>query len=114
MLVIRDLLSQVSPHIRQEKVCLECKRQQNVCVMVTKGAPCMGPVTQTGCGAICPHVGRDCYACFGPAENSNSLSLGRRFEGLGLVANDIARRFQFINTGTTEYNDAALNWLTKK
>jgi coenzyme F420-reducing hydrogenase gamma subunit len=114
MLVIHDLLSGVTPHIRQEKVCLECKRQQNICVMVTQGTPCMGPVTQTGCGAICPHVGRDCYACFGPAENSNTQSLGQRFEGLGLLPKDIARRFQFINTGASLYKDAAAKWSIKK
>jgi coenzyme F420-reducing hydrogenase gamma subunit len=114
LLIVRDLLSNVSPHVRQEKVCLECKRQQNVCVMVTKAEPCMGPVTQTGCGAICPHVGRDCYACYGPAENSNTKSLGQRFEGLGLLPNDIRRRFQFINTGASVFNDAARTWSDNK
>lgn len=111
--VIRDLLFDVKPRIDAEKVCLECKRQQNICVMVTQGAPCMGPVTQTGCGAICPRVGRECYACYGPAENSNTRALGLRLAGLGLVEADIVRRFRFINSHAQIFSDATQHW-TKK
>jgi len=42
---------------------------------VTRGEPCLGPVTQTGCGAICPGMGRGCYGCFGPREGANVDSL---------------------------------------
>lgn len=66
----------------------------------------MGPVTLTGCGAICPRFGRDCYACFGPAENANTDSLGIRLQGLGLLPNDIAQRFLFINSGAKTFNEA--------
>jgi len=111
--VIRDLLFGVTPQINHEKVCLECKRQQNVCIMVTKGLPCMGPVTQTGCGAICPRVGRECYACFGPAENSNTDSLGNRMSGLGLLDGDILRHFRSINNQCREFFDAASLWTDK-
>lgn len=114
LIVIRDLLSNIRPHIREEKVCMECKRHNNVCVMVTRGIPCMGPVTQTGCGAICPHVGRDCYSCFGPAENSNADSLARRFAGLGLLPDDILRRFRFINTEAPAYENEAKKWSNKQ
>ena len=82
---LRALLSGVVPLGEEDKVCMECKRRQTVCVMVTQGVPCMGPVTRTGCGAICPAFGRDCYACYGPAENVNTQSLSRRLEGLGLT-----------------------------
>jgi len=113
MMVIRDLLFGVQPRIRQEKVCLDCKRQQQVCVMVTQGLPCMGPVTQTGCGAICPRVGRECYACYGPAENSNTQAFGNRLLGLGLLEDDIVRRFRLINNGAAEFADAANSWTNK-
>lgn len=103
---IRDLLSGVEPAFEQDKVCLECKREQAVCVMVTRGLPCLGPVARTGCGALCPRFGRDCYACFGPGENANTESLSRCFEGLGLMPDAIARRFHFINSGAAPFTEA--------
>lgn len=107
---VRALLFGVTPVVENDKVCQECKRQQNVCVMVTKGEACMGPVTRTGCGALCPRFGRDCYACFGPAENTNTEAMGKRLEGLGLTPDAITRRFHFINSGEPEFHAAGLTW----
>ena len=103
---LRALLFGVTPAQEQDKVCLECKRRQTVCVMVTKGLPCMGPVTRTGCGALCPSFGRDCYACYGPAENANTTALSRRLEGLGLLPEATTRRFRFINCGAPAFREA--------
>ncbi|MEW6766225.1 MAG: sulfhydrogenase subunit delta [Pseudomonadota bacterium] len=105
---VRQLLFGVSPLDERDKVCMECKRQHAVCVMVAKGMPCMGPVTRTGCGALCPRFGRDCYACFGPAENLNTASLARWFEGLGLPPSDVARRFLFINSHSPAFREEGL------
>ena len=63
------------PQLPDQAVCLECKRRGFECVVVTRGEPCLGPVTQTGCGAICPGMGRGCYGCFGPREGANVDSL---------------------------------------
>jgi len=103
---VRSLLFGVPPVDDRGKVCLECKRTQTVCVMVAKGIPCMGPVTRTGCGALCPRFGRDCYACYGAAENANTQSLSRWFEGLGLPPEGIARRFHFINSHVSPFREA--------
>jgi len=111
---IRALLSGVAPVEEVETVCLECKRQQQTCVMVTQGQPCMGPVTRTGCGAICPRMGRDCYACFGPAENPNTEALGRCLAGLGLVDEAIAQRFWFINNAAPVFHQAGEHWGSEK
>lgn len=77
-------------------VCMECKRRGQVCVLVARGTPCMGPVTRTGCGAICPGLDRGCYACFGPMDDPNPASLARRFEILGLDPREVWRRFRGI------------------
>ena len=110
---IRSLLFGVIAKEESEKVCLECKRQQTVCVMVTKNEPCMGPVTRTGCGAICPSVGRDCYGCYGPAENPNTHALANRFQGFGLMNDEIARRFWFINSGSEPFQLEGSRWDNK-
>jgi sulfhydrogenase subunit delta len=105
---VRALLFGVAPLEERDKVCLECKRSNIVCVMVTGREPCMGPVTRTGCGALCPRFGRDCYGCYGPAEAANTESLSRRFEGLGLLPEQIARRFLGMNAAAPEFAEAAM------
>ena len=104
---VRALLFGVAPLSEHDSLCLECKRQGNVCVLVTEQKPCMGPVTQTGCGALCPKFGRDCYACYGPKENSNADSLMQRFKGFGLLPVDIERRFLSINNHAPAFAKAA-------
>ncbi len=95
---VRSLLDGVTPVNEQDKLCLSCKRQHHICVIVARGLPCMGPVTRTGCGALCPGVGRDCYGCFGAAENSNVPSLGRQFSSLQLDPKQISHRFVSFNS----------------
>jgi coenzyme F420-reducing hydrogenase gamma subunit len=64
--VIGAILHKRRPNLPQHAVCLECKRRGVTCVTVANGVPCLGPITQSGCGAICPSYGRGCYGCFGP------------------------------------------------
>jgi coenzyme F420-reducing hydrogenase gamma subunit len=96
-----------APDLPGASVCLECKRAGNVCVMVAKGIPCMGPVTRAGCGAICPSMGRDCYACFGPADDPNPESLSHRFQTMGVFAHDVARRFRGVAGWSKEFRAVA-------
>ncbi len=102
---VRSLLFGAAPEAPNEKVCQECKRRQNICILVAKGEPCMGPVTRTGCGALCPSMGRACYTCYGPAENTNVPSLFQRIQGLGLLKDEAARRFLLINSGAKEFQN---------
>jgi sulfhydrogenase subunit delta len=80
------------PQLPDEAVCLECKRRRVVCVAVAKGIACLGPVTRTGCGAICPAYGRGCYGCFGPRESANTASLAT-WLGDSRSAADVGRLF---------------------
>ena len=85
------------PNIATCSVCLECKRRGVPCVMVAHGTPCLGPVTQAGCGALCPAYDRGCYGCFGPMESPNASSLGRGWEKLEASDRDIVRSFRTFN-----------------
>lgn len=87
------------PQLPDEAVCLECKRRGTVCVLVARDVPCLGPVTQTGCGALCPAFDRGCYACFGPREQANAPSLARWLTGDGRTPADTAALF----SGFTAY-----------
>lgn len=121
--VITDLVAGVQPRLSADSVCLECKRRGNVCVLVAKGMPCLGPVTRTGCGAICPSMGRDCYGCFGPTEGTrtgpglppNTASLARHFHGgLQLIPIEVLRRFRGINGYVESLKHESEAWETKK
>ena len=67
--VLAALLDRHVPHLPTTCVCVECKATGANCVLVAHGAPCLGPVTRGGCGALCPNVHRGCYGCFVPMES---------------------------------------------
>jgi len=96
--LISAYLAGRKPNISAYSVCMECKINGNVCVMVSKGVDCLGPITQAGCGALCPSYDRGCYGCFGPKENPNTASLARRFKEIGLNDNSIVRAFRSFNS----------------
>ncbi|MCI2429377.1 oxidoreductase [Candidatus Acetothermia bacterium] len=95
--VINAFLNGRKPNTPSYSVCVECKRRGTVCVMVAHGTPCLGPVTQAGCGAICPAYNRGCYGCFGPQETSNTASLSAWWRRLGVKDPDLVRAFRGFN-----------------
>lgn len=90
------------PTIPNHSQCLDCKRSGAVCVMVTKGVPCLGPVTQAGCGTLCPSFARGCYGCFGPKEQPNTASLAAWFAEHGMERREVKHMFR----GFTAFADA--------
>ena len=73
--LINATLNQRKPNISNYSQCVECKRKGTVCIMVSQGKACLGPVVQAGCGNLCPSYHRGCYGCFGPKETPNTQSL---------------------------------------
>ncbi len=105
--VIAATLAGRKPNLPAYSVCLECKRRGTVCVMVAEGKTCLGPVTQAGCGGICPAFGRGCYGCFGPMESSNAGALAERFSALGCTDAEVQRSFRQFNAWSWQYRQVS-------
>jgi coenzyme F420-reducing hydrogenase gamma subunit len=105
--VIDSFIHQRKPNIPGHSVCVECKLRGTNCVMVVQGIPCMGPITQAGCGAICPAYDRGCYGCFGPAESPNIDSLASWWFDLGVPRLDLVRALRTFNADAPEFREAS-------
>lgn len=105
--VLRALLFGTRPQLPTHSVCLDCKRAGAACVLVSRGEPCMGPVTSNGCGAICPHMGRGCYGCFGPAAGANLPALLALFESRGVSRGDMVRRLRGVAANAPAFREAS-------
>jgi sulfhydrogenase subunit delta len=106
--VISAYLHGRKPNVPPYSVCVECKRRGTVCVMVAHGTPCLGPVTQAGCGAICPAYHRGCYGCFGPMETPNTDSLSRWWSYLGVKEQDVVRAFRTFNAWAEAFREESV------
>jgi len=95
------------PRIPTTSVCVECKLRGVNCVMVAHGTPCLGPVTQAGCGALCPAYNRGCFGCFGPMESANTASLVPLLKRLGRSDGDVERLFSTFNANSEPFKEAA-------
>jgi coenzyme F420-reducing hydrogenase gamma subunit len=105
--VIGAYLQGHRPRTRSHSVCIECKQKGTVCVMVAHGTPCLGPVTHTGCGALCPTYDRGCYGCFGPMETPNTGSLSQWWGRLGVKEEDVVRAFRTFNADAEAFRREA-------
>jgi hypothetical protein len=74
--------------------------------MVAHGTPCLGPVTQAGCGAICPAYGRGCYGCFGPVAEPNTAALIPQLRRLGMDDSGLHRVFATFNVASPGFRKA--------
>jgi len=93
------------PQLPDEAVCAECKRLGNPCILVAQGVPCLGPVTRTGCGALCPSFERGCYGCFGPREAANADSLAGWFSDQGRSDAEVRRLFAGFTVGAPAFRE---------
>jgi coenzyme F420-reducing hydrogenase gamma subunit len=102
-----DLITAVlfgrKPHVPSHSVCVECKARGTVCVAVARGIPCLGPVTQAGCGAICPAHDRECFGCFGPSESPNLVSLTGFYERRGTPRESLVRLVRSYNAAAPAF-----------
>ncbi len=102
--VIAAFLQGRQPSIPSHSVCVECKMRGNVCVVVARGTPCLGPVTHAGCGALCPRYQRGCYGCFGPSDAPRFPPLERQLVANGTPPITVERLLSNVNV--QQFHDA--------
>jgi coenzyme F420-reducing hydrogenase gamma subunit len=95
---VANLLRGQLPVFKQYAVCVECKANENECLL-TGGAFCSGPVTVAGCQARCPSLGVACIGCRGPAPEANFESAALMYAQKGYAEQDIKGRLNWFATG---------------
>ena len=105
--VLNAALHRRRPNIPNHSQCVECKLNGTVCVMVARGTPCLGPVTQAGCGNLCPSCNRGCYGCFGPKETPNMAAMNAGLSRHGLDRYDIKQLYRLYNANAEEFRAAS-------
>jgi coenzyme F420-reducing hydrogenase gamma subunit len=105
--LLTALLAGRRPAIPTHSVCQECKLRGTTCLVVSRGVPCLGPVTQAGCGAICPAYDRGCFGCFGPMPGANTAALEPVLRRCGMTDIDIERIYRTVNAATPAFDAAA-------
>jgi coenzyme F420-reducing hydrogenase gamma subunit len=105
--VVAALLQKRKPNLPTYSVCLDCKRNSNVCVLVANGLACMGPVTRTGCGSLCPANGRGCYGCFGPAPSAEMNAMLPILRSLESYPGETAHLLRYFTGYAPAFRQAA-------
>ena len=95
--VLGALLIGRKPTTPTYSVCVECKQRGIVCGLVAFGPPCLGPVTQAGCNALCPSYHRGCYGCFGPKETPNTSALASYWRSLVMKNEELLCLYRSYN-----------------
>jgi len=106
--VLIALLTGRRPPIPDYPVCVECKKNENVCLFKL-GEFCMGPVARAGCGAVCPTHGSGCEACRGYIPHPHTAAQTDVLEKYGLTAEEIMFKktmftYRYVEKG--EFQDA--------
>jgi coenzyme F420-reducing hydrogenase gamma subunit len=101
---IEELLANKKPQYRGYSVCFECKLASNPCRIAVLNKPCLGPIGQGGCNAICVSGGSPCYACFGPREDANIPALIKILKNLA-TKEEIERYFTMFYRRMPEWQE---------
>ena len=101
--VITSFLYRKRPNIADHSLCVDCKLTGVTCLTVSRGVPCLGPVTHSGCGVLCPRFDRGCYGCFGPSSDPQTGSLADTLAALGMSTQAIQRVFRTFNAAAPAF-----------
>lgn len=93
--VVKNLILGKNPGIPDYPVCVECKKNENICVY-EKGIQCLGPVIRAGCNARCPSNGGYCFGCRGLIPEANLQSQKDIMQKYGLDFTQMTGKFKLF------------------
>ncbi len=105
--LMKALLLDKKPLFKEEPVCVECKKNGNICLLL-KGERCLGPLTYGGCNSICINEGYPCYGCRGPMKEANVNALVKLFRKEGISLSEIKNALSVFAGTSKRYHKGVL------
>jgi sulfhydrogenase subunit delta len=90
---VSKLVAGRHPYLLKAPVCLECRWKENPC-MLYAGRFCAGPLTKSGCGAVCPSHNLPCVGCWGPTDDLNVSSEYELLKEKGYDPDEIIKKIK--------------------
>jgi sulfhydrogenase subunit delta len=83
--IFTDVAQGIEPELSHRPVCYECQSNGNPCLL-QQGEPCLGPVIQGGCNAVCLNSRYYCRGCRGILQedtmNDAVKTLNKKLENM--------------------------------
>lgn len=97
LVVFKALVMNKQPIKPDSPVCVECKLRENEC-LYDRGMVCLGPITRSGCDAICPSFGQFCTGCRGLVPDANKNAMLNILTDHGLSLQEAEKRLLLFNS----------------
>ncbi|MCK5331831.1 MAG: NADH:ubiquinone oxidoreductase [Candidatus Marinimicrobia bacterium] len=97
LVVFKALVMGKQPIKPDSPVCVECKLRENEC-LYDRGMVCLGPITRSGCDAICPSFGQFCTGCRGLVPDANKNAMLDILTDHGLSLQEAEKRLLLFNS----------------
>jgi sulfhydrogenase subunit delta len=101
--ILRCLVAGKKPLIPTYPVCVECKKNGNIC-RFEYNEICLGPITRAGCGAKCPSNGAWCFGCRGLVDDPNVNAAQDVMDTYGKTIEDLKAKIMLFNYNQEQNN----------